>query len=287
LASHYGFAPVACAVGKGNEKGRVERGVGYIKGNFLAGRQINDLPSLQAAADQWRDHIANQRKHGSTGEAPRQRFEQKEKDALLFLRPEPYDCAVIRQVRLEKDCRVRFETNTYSVPPGQSGKQLTMRIYAERIRIHRPLESEAIANHVRCYGRHQDIEDPAHTRQLKEERRRAREQNLLHDFRALGPVATRYYEQLAERHLDYRAQIRRILALVAIHGKDKVLRALQDNLEMDAVNAAYIEHLLDARAHITPPESPLHLTRQEDQLELPSPQPDLDIYTNPHKPKQP
>jgi hypothetical protein len=162
-----------------------------------------------------------------------------------------------------------------------------MRIYAGRIRIHRPLESEAIANHVRCYGRHQDIEDPAHTRQLKEERRRAREQNLLHDFRALGPVAGRYYEQLAERHLDHRAQIRRILALAAIHGRDKVLRALQDNLEMGAVNAAYVEHLLDARAHMIPPESPLHLTRQEDQLELPSPQPDLDIYTNPHKPKQP
>lgn len=36
FARHYGFEIVACAVAKGNEKGRVERGVGYVKHNFLA-----------------------------------------------------------------------------------------------------------------------------------------------------------------------------------------------------------------------------------------------------------
>lgn len=286
LARHYGFAPVACNVGKGNEKGRVERGVGYIKDNFLGGRQVGDLASLQAAADGWRDQIANQRAHGTTGEPPRQRFEHEEKGALLFLRPEPYDCAVLRQVRVEKDCRVKFETNTYSVPPGQGGKLLTMRVYAERIQVHRPPESEPLATHARCYGRREDIEDPAHTRQLKEQRGRAREQNLAHDFRALGPVAPRYYEQLEGRHLDFRSQVRRILAMAAIHGEDKVLRALEDSLESDAVNAAYVEHLLAARAHVGPPASPLHLTRQRDQLELPSPQPDLDIYSSPRKPRR-
>ena len=273
-------------MGQGNEKGRVERGVGYIKGNFLAGRQIGDLPGLQAAADQWRDTVANERLHGSTGEAPRQRFEQKEKGALLFLRPEPYDCAVIKQVRLEKDCRVKFENNTYSVPPGQIGKRLTMRVYADRIQIHRSPQSEAIATHLRCYERRKDIEAPEHTRALKAQRNRAREQNLLHDFRALGPVACGYCEQLEERHLDHRAQIRRILALVSIHGEDNVLRALQDSLELGAVNAAYVEHLLAARAHMRPEASPLHLTRQQDQLELPSPPTDLEIYSKPRKPKQ-
>ena len=74
--------------------------------------------------------------------------------------------------------------------------------------------------------------------------------------------------------------------MAAIHGEDRVLRALEDSLESDAVNAAYVEHLLAARAHVGPPASPLHLTRQADQLELPSPQPDLDIYSSPRKPKQ-
>jgi transposase len=34
FANHYGFAIRACAVGKGNEKGRVENGVGYVKKTF-------------------------------------------------------------------------------------------------------------------------------------------------------------------------------------------------------------------------------------------------------------
>ena len=61
---------------------------------------------------------------------------------------------------------------------------------------------------------------------------------------------------------------------------------MEDSLENDAVNAAYVEHLLVARAHLGAPASPLHLTRQQDQLDLPSPQPDLDIYSRPRKPKQ-
>ena len=176
LARHYGFAPVACNVGKGNEKGRVERGVGYIKDNFLGGRQVTHLQGLQAAADQWRDQVANQRRHGATQEAPRQRFEDQEKTALLFLRPERYDCSVTKRAHLSKDGRVKFETNTYTVPPGQTSKHLMLKIEAERLRIYHHLESEPVASHGRCYDRLEDIEDPAHTEQLKQERQRAREQ---------------------------------------------------------------------------------------------------------------
>ena len=43
FANHHGFTIVPCAVGKGNEKGRVESGVGYVKKNFLAGLDIPDF----------------------------------------------------------------------------------------------------------------------------------------------------------------------------------------------------------------------------------------------------
>ena len=54
FAAHYGFQPVACNVGKGNEKGRVENGVGYVKKNFLNGLQILSFQPVNPAADQWR-----------------------------------------------------------------------------------------------------------------------------------------------------------------------------------------------------------------------------------------
>lgn len=44
FADHMGFTIAPGNVAKGNEKGRVENGVGYVKKNFLAGL---DLPPLQ------------------------------------------------------------------------------------------------------------------------------------------------------------------------------------------------------------------------------------------------
>ena len=35
FARHHGFTIAPCNVGRGNEKGRVESGVGYVKKNFL------------------------------------------------------------------------------------------------------------------------------------------------------------------------------------------------------------------------------------------------------------
>ncbi|RLG34002.1 IS21 family transposase [Methanosarcinales archaeon] len=50
FAGHYGFSIRACGVGKGNEKGRVENAVGYVKKNFLAGLDIPDFSAIHAAA---------------------------------------------------------------------------------------------------------------------------------------------------------------------------------------------------------------------------------------------
>ena len=61
FAAHNGFRIVPCNVGKGNEKGRVENGVGYVKKNFLAGLDIPDFSALNPAARQWLETVANVR----------------------------------------------------------------------------------------------------------------------------------------------------------------------------------------------------------------------------------
>jgi transposase len=81
FAAHYGFVPVACNVRKGNEKGRVENGVGYIKKNFLNGLEIPSFQPVNPAARQWMDTVANVRIHGETGQKPIERFEQEKAPA--------------------------------------------------------------------------------------------------------------------------------------------------------------------------------------------------------------
>src|SRR5204863_3701652 len=70
FSTHWGFELAPCNVGKGNEKGRVENGVGYVKKNFLNGLEIPDFSALNPAARHWLDTVANVRLHGETREQP-------------------------------------------------------------------------------------------------------------------------------------------------------------------------------------------------------------------------
>ena len=77
FAAHYGFKPVACNVGRGNEKGRVENSIGYIQKNFLNGLEISSLEALNAQARRWMEQVANVRLHRETGKRPCDAFKRK------------------------------------------------------------------------------------------------------------------------------------------------------------------------------------------------------------------
>jgi len=70
FANTYGFTIAPCNVRAGNEKGRVENGVGYAKKNFLAGLDIPHFEALNPAARIWLNEVANVRIHGETRKKP-------------------------------------------------------------------------------------------------------------------------------------------------------------------------------------------------------------------------
>lgn len=84
-AGHHGFKPVACTPGKGNEQGRIEDSVKFLRGSFWLGRRFRDLADLNAQAPAWRDDIANQREHAVTRKIPRLHVAE-ERPHLLPLR---------------------------------------------------------------------------------------------------------------------------------------------------------------------------------------------------------
>ena len=53
FAGHYRYEPRPVAVARGNEKGRVERGIRYVRLAFFAARTFADLDDLNAQADAW------------------------------------------------------------------------------------------------------------------------------------------------------------------------------------------------------------------------------------------
>ena len=62
LSAHYRFEPRPVAPARGNEKGRVERAIRYIRDNFFAARQCSDVDELNAQAADWCLGVSAQRR---------------------------------------------------------------------------------------------------------------------------------------------------------------------------------------------------------------------------------
>jgi transposase len=275
FSRHWGFEIAACAPGRGNEKGRVENAVGYVKKNFLAGLEFSEFSAINPAAQIWLDTVANVRIHGETRRRPIDLF-QDEQPRLRPLNPMPYDIGRIETARPSKQFRVTLDTNHYSVPARYVGVRVILKAYPDRICIYH--QDQLIARHVRCYDRHQDIEDPDHPKALIAQRVQAREQRLWLRFLSLSPQAQTYYDGLEQRRANARHHLRKIVALADIYGTEAVARAIRDALVFHAFSCEYIANLLEMRARERPAASPLHLTRRQDLLEIDIDPPDLSPY---------
>jgi hypothetical protein len=113
---------------------------------------------------------------------------------------------------------------------------------------------------------------------LLAQRRNAREQKLLGRFLALSPQAEAYYQALAQRRLNPRHHVQKIVALSEIYDTEAVARAMADAFTFQAFSCEYIANVLESRARLRPEPGALHLTRRQDLLELDLPEPDLSAY---------
>ena len=87
FARHWGFTARACRPYRAQTKGKVERPVRYLRGNFVYGRTFLNDADLDHQCRHWLEHVANERVHGTTHEPPRLRFERDER--LLLQPPAP------------------------------------------------------------------------------------------------------------------------------------------------------------------------------------------------------
>ena len=275
FARYYGFGISACGVAKGNEKGRVENAVGYVKKNFLAGAELPDFAGINHGAKAWLDSIANVRIHRETRKKPMDLLIEE----LPYLQPvpvHPYDIGNVSIVRANSQFRVTVDSNKYSIPARYAGQQLTMKAYPDRLCLY--YQENLVARHSRSYERNRDFEDPDHPRELIAQRKKARDQRLFQRFLDLGNCSLDYYRELDKRHLNANHHIQKIMALTEIHGEDAVAAAIDDGMKLHAIGSDYIANILESRARKLPEPGALHLTRRSDLLEITINAPDLSIY---------
>lgn len=241
FAGTYLFLPIACNPGKGNEKGKVERSIGYIRRNFFEGRTFKDLADLQVQSDRWRDQVANVRLHGTTRERPVDRFE-KEKSFLRPLPAHPFDCDYVGTLPASKNYRVSFDTNTYTVPPLYAGLPLTLRANDHEVKIFK--EERLIASHLRCWDKYKPIEDPKHTEEVLEEKRKADGAKAKDIFLSLGKEAEDYLKGLFQTPRSLPHELKKINALVTVYGRTEVLQAIVCALPFAAFGSEYLKNII-------------------------------------------
>jgi transposase len=161
FAVYWRFHPRACAPYRARTKGKDERGVGYVKRNAIAGHDFISWAALEGHLDWWMREIADQRVHGTTGEVPLTRFRREEATALAPLNGRPPFSQVRELVRrVQADCTVAVDGNSYSVPWRLIGERVQVTVCAGQVRVSHA--GQEVARHAETTGRRQRIVDPAH-----------------------------------------------------------------------------------------------------------------------------
>jgi transposase len=247
LAGHYHFAPKPCAPYRGNEKGKVERQIQYLRHSFFDGRRFSSVSDLNAQLARWIEEVAHVRK--APGHADGRSVGEllvEERARLLPLPEHAPSCDHVTAVSSGKTPYVRFDLNDYSIPHGLVRKPLTLVASEDEVTLlDGPTE---VARHARSYDRGRIIESPAHIAELAREKRAAREVRGRDLLRRSCPSAERLIEELALRGDNLGSNTTRLVQLLDRYGSAELGRAIDEAMARGAIGAGSVAHILDQRA---------------------------------------
>jgi len=243
LCGHYHYAPRPVSPARGNEKGRVERQIQYLRTSFFAARSFRDVDDLNAQFLRWRDEVAHTRRCPgdetlTVGEAL-----ERERQFLLPLPEHPFESDHLRAVSSGKTPYIRFDRNLYSIPHELVRKPLTLVASAEWIRL---LDGDReVARHHRSYETSAVIEQPAHIEALVKAKGAARESRGRDRLRASVPETDALFDELALRGANLGGNTARLLRLLDDYGVEELRAAVQLAIARQAYGAGSVAHILE------------------------------------------
>lgn len=243
FAKHYGYEPRPVAVARGNEKGRVERAIRYIRGSFYKARRWRDLDDLNAQALAWCATQSAARRWPEDHSRTVAEALLEDRPRLLPLPVVPFATAERREVSIGKTPYARFDGNDYSVPHDRVRRTLTVIAEPDCVRIFEG--DELLAEHVRSFDKGQQIENPEHIRALVEEKRAASAHRGIDRLAHAVPESRALLLALAERGERLGAATRQLERLLDHYGALALQRAIQQALAAGAPHVNSVRHLLE------------------------------------------
>lgn len=245
IAAHYHFEPRPVAVARGNEKGRVERVIRYVRDAFFEARTFSDLPDLNRQADAWLEGDATDRSWvEDRSRTIREAFDD-EKSALLALPDEPYPALQRVEVEVGKTPYARFDLNDYSVPHDRTRRTLVALADLDTVRF--VDGNEVVAEHPRSWSRAEQIEQLDHLSRLVEEKQRSREHRGFDRLAKAAPSSKPFLIALAARGDNVGSTTARLLVLLDTVGGAELDVALAEAVQREAVHFGAVRQIIDRR----------------------------------------
>ena len=108
-------------------KGKVERGVGYVKENCLKGKTFSSLEEQNRHLLDWEQNVADTRIHGTTRKQVGGLFESVERAALIELPSDRFPFFHESKRKVHRDGYVEVDKSYYSVRPEYVGCHVWVR----------------------------------------------------------------------------------------------------------------------------------------------------------------
>jgi transposase len=277
LCAHYHCIPRPCQVRAGNQKGRVERAIRFVRESYWAARTFTTLPECNRQALLWRDQVAHQRPWPGDDHRTVAEVFAEEQPRLLPLPAHPFNTDVMIPICSRKQIYVRFDLNDYSIPPETVGRPLTLVASDTLIRI---LDgAQEIARHQRSYDRHKAVLDPAHQEALLELKRKACHSTPSSRLFQAVPESEALLDAAFARGESAGWQTTHLLKLLDHYGAGALRRAIHEALERDTPRASSVAFLLrQQQAASTSAPAPVDLSRHPEAQAIDVKPHDLETY---------
>ena len=254
LAAWYRFQPRPVAVARGNEKGRVERAIRFVRDRFFAARRFTDLADLNAQALAWCEGEAAERPCPEDRDRSVRACFEEEQPRLLVLPAEAFPCEERVLVRAPKTPYIRFDLNDYSIPHTHVRRCLEVLDSVDSVRIVEG--ANILAVHRRSFDRGAQIEQAVHIDALIAHKRAGRAHRAIDRLHHAAPNAAKFFALAAARGVHLAVLTRGLLELLNTHGAVALENALVAALHADTAHLGAVRHFIDlhrARRSQPPP----------------------------------
>lgn len=256
LAGHYCFEPRPCHVRRGNEKGRVERSIRFLRESFFAAHGFTTLAALNQSVARWVEEVAAARPWpDNASRTVAQVFCEEERARLLALPQHRLDTRDRTTVRSRKTLWVRFDRNDYSIPPAAVGKELTLLATDTEVRL---FDGTAeIACHRRSYDQSERLTNPAHTAALLATKRAALAGAVGSPLRLAVPEVEAFLDAAFPHYRNTALLTAPLERLLDLYGREALRAALSEALQRGTPTLASVEYLLEKHRRTAQRRPPL------------------------------